>query len=283
MDLKTKLETHTARSLKYEIAQVKKQFNYSKLNKEELIKLMLKNKDLFSRITAVPAGYKHIFEKGKRFLEPTKKKAQEDQVKGFLQDLDMKSRKGTANIKGRISSEENKKKAEKNYKDAISALKEGTKKQKDAVIDFFNSNTGGNEELKEALEFDRKFVKSNGNFVEGVLTKPLKLREAIMVAIKGSLSKEDFLDLEIPEEPKKYKVTRTTKGGKVLKASKEEIHPDGIHIHIDWKDGEKETKKYKNAKLGESAFKKFRSERKEKRDYKSLKLMDGKKILDYSA
>lgn len=85
------------------------------------------------------------------------------------------------------------------------------------------------------------------------------------------------------EEPKKFKVTRKIKDGKVVEAKKEEIHPDGIHLHIDWKDGEKELKKFKTAKQGETAFKKIRAERKEKRDYKQMKLMDGKKSLEYSA
>jgi hypothetical protein len=77
----------------------------------------------------------------------------------------------------------------------------------------------------------------------------------------------------------KKQVGKIEKGQVVLEAKKEEIHPDGIHIHIDWKDGEKELKKFKTAKQGETAFKKI----KEKRDYKQMKLMDGKKILDYSA
>lgn len=113
-----------------------------------------------------------------------------------------------------------------------------------------------------------------------------KMRKAEVVALMVKNS-DRFNHIKHSSEPTKVKklirVKRSTKGGKLVKASKEEIHPDGIHIHIDWKDGEKETKKYKTAKLGENAFKKFRSERKEKRDYKSLKLMDGKKILDYSA
>jgi len=84
-------------------------------------------------------------------------------------------------------------------------------------------------------------------------------------------------------KPAAKKVTRKTKDGKVKEAKKEEIHPDGIHLHIDWKDGEKELKKFKTAKQGETAFKKIRAERKEKRNYKQMKLMDGKKSLEYSA
>lgn len=70
---------------------------------------------------------------------------------------------------------------------------------------------------------------------------------------------------------------------KVKKGSKEEMHPEGIHIHINWKDGETELKKFKTEKEGLKTFKKIRAERKEKRDYKTMKLMDGLKALEYSA
>tara|TARA_R100000700_G_C3165565_1_gene140724 strand:- start:431 stop:1081 length:651 start_codon:yes stop_codon:yes gene_type:complete len=205
MDLKARLETHTLRSLKYEVAQVKKQLNYSKLKKDELIKLMLKHKDLFGRITAVPEGFKHVFEKGKRFLEPTKKKEQEDKVKGFFQDLDRKSSEATANIRGRVRAERNEKARVRIFNEAIKVLKDGTKKQKDAVIDFFN--TTANNDLFEALEFDSKYIK-DGIFVKGVLTKPLKLREALLTADrngKGALSRDVYLDLEIPQKKEKVK------------------------------------------------------------------------------
>jgi hypothetical protein len=68
-----------------------------------------------------------------------------------------------------------------------------------------------------------------------------------------------------------------------LTVSKKDLHPKGIHMHIQWKDGEKELKQYKTQKQGESAFKKIRAERKTKRDYRTLKLMDGKKPIEYSA
>ena len=196
MDLKARLETHTARSLRYEIAQVKKKFNYSKLKKDELIKLMLKNKDLFSRVLAVPPGTKFIFKNGQRLATDTKKKRQEDEVKGFFQDLDIASKRGTANIKRRVRKEENEKRRQRIFKEAISVLKDGTKKQKDAVIDFFN--TTANDDLFEALEFDSKYIK-DGNFIKGVLTKPLKLREALLTADKGALSRNIYLELEIPK------------------------------------------------------------------------------------
>ena len=202
MDLKERLETHTLRSLKYEVAQVKRQLNYSKLKKDELIKLMIKNKDLFSRVKAVPNGFKHIFEKGKRFLEPTKKKEQEDKVKDFFQDFDLKVSKATSNIKSRVGKEEDEKRRQQIFKEAISVLKDGTKKQKDAVINYFNRSDGGNDELFEALENDRKYIK-DGNFVSGVLTKPLQLRQALLTADrggKGPLSRDIYLDLEIPKK-----------------------------------------------------------------------------------
>lgn len=80
----------------------------------------------------------------------------------------------------------------------------------------------------------------------------------------------------------KKKVGKIEKGQVVLDQKKEE-HPEGIHIHIEFKDGKKELKTFKTKKAGETAFKKIREERKTKRDYKSMKLMDGLKILDYSA
>ena len=86
-----------------------------------------------------------------------------------------------------------------------------------------------------------------------------------------------------PPAKKIIKVKRTVKGGKVIKGSTEEMHPEGIHLHINWKDGETELKKFKNEKEGVKAFKKIREERKEKRDYKTMKLMDGLKALEYSA
>jgi len=85
------------------------------------------------------------------------------------------------------------------------------------------------------------------------------------------------------DKKKKFLIQQKKKGGKVVSSTKTEIHPEGIHIHINWKDGNPQTKTYDTKKLGENAFKKIRSERKEKRDYKSMKLMDGLKILDYSA
>lgn len=60
-------------------------------------------------------------------------------------------------------------------------------------------------------------------------------------------------------------------------------HPKGIHIHINWKTGKPALKTYKTLKEGEKAFKTFRKDRKTVRDYRSMKLMDGEKILDYSA
>lgn len=85
-------------------------------------------------------------------------------------------------------------------------------------------------------------------------------------------------------EKRKFKIIkRKDKDGKVISAKKEEIHPDGIHMHINWKDGETQLKKYKTKKAGEADFKKIRAERKTKRDYKSMKLMDGKKPIEYSA
>ena len=83
-----------------------------------------------------------------------------------------------------------------------------------------------------------------------------------------------------PPPKKIIKVKRTVKSGK---GSTEEMHPEGIHLHINWKDGEKELKKFKTEKEGVKAFKKIREERKEKRDYKTMKLMDGLKALEYSA
>lgn len=86
------------------------------------------------------------------------------------------------------------------------------------------------------------------------------------------------------EEPKKkIKKIIKKKGGKVVSVEKKEEHPEGIHIHIEFKDGKKELKTFKTKKAGETAFKKIREERKTKRDYKTMKLMDGLKILDYSA
>lgn len=85
------------------------------------------------------------------------------------------------------------------------------------------------------------------------------------------------------DKKKQFLIKQKKKDGKVVSATKKEIHPEGIHIHINWKDGESQTKTYNNKKLGESAFKKFRAERKEKRDYKNMKLMDGENILDFSA
>ncbi len=104
--------------------------------------------------------------------------------------------------------------------------------------------------------------------------------------IKHKGAAEPKKTISIPNEKiekRKFKVVRKTKGGKVLEAKKEEIHPEGIHLHINWKDGETQLKKYKTKKAGEADFKKIRAERKEKRDYKTLKLMDGKKPLEYSA
>jgi hypothetical protein len=85
---------------------------------------------------------------------------------------------------------------------------------------------------------------------------------------------------------KLYDVDTKKQVGKIEKGQvilKEEMHPEGIHMHINWKDGEKELKKYKSKSAGEADFKKIRADRKSKRDYKSMKLMDGKKIIEYSA
>ncbi len=113
-----------------------------------------------------------------------------------------------------------------------------------------------------------------------------KMKKAEVVALMLK-NKDRFNHIKHANEPtpvkRTIKVKRTVKGGKVIKASKEEMHPDGIHMHINWKDGKKELKKYKTQKLGEADFKKIRSERKEKRDYKTMKLMDGLKVLEYSA
>ena len=94
-----------------------------------------------------------------------------------------------------------------------------------------------------------------------------KMKKAEVVALMLK-NKDRFNHIKHANEPtpvkRTIKVKRTVKGGKVIKASKEEMHPDGIHMHINWKDGKKELKKYKTQKLGEADFKKIRSERKEK-------------------
>ena len=102
----------------------------------------------------------------------------------------------------------------------------------------------------------------------------MKKNEVVSLMLKHS-DRFNHIQHANQPPPKKFKVTR--------KIKTEEIHPDGIHLHIDWKDGEKELKKFKTAKQGETAFKKIRAERKEKRNYKQMKLMDGKKSLEYSA
>jgi len=104
-----------------------------------------------------------------------------------------------------------------------------------------------------------------------------------MKKYKSILDKK-FKDKKISVGEYKRIIEGVKKQIKILeKPKKEEMHPDGIHMHINWKDGKKELKKYKTQKLGEADFKKIRSERKEKRDYKTMKLMDGLKVLEYSA
>lgn len=114
-----------------------------------------------------------------------------------------------------------------------------------------------------------------------------KMKKAEVVALMVK-NKDRFNHIRHAKEPAptkkiKIKVKRTLKGGKVIKGSTEEVHPAGIHIHINWKDGEKELKQFKTEKEGVKAFKKIRAERKQKRDYKTMKLMDGLKALEYSA
>jgi len=53
--------------------------------------------------------------------------------------------------------------------------------------------------------------------------------------------------------------------------------PSGVHIHLDGK-----TMKYNSVKEGQAAFDKIRSNR-SKKPYKKMTLMDGDKVLDYSA
>jgi len=120
-------------------------------------------------------------------------------------------------------------------------------------------------EIKSKGDFEKLKVKGKEYFYN---RKTQKLYDIESKKKVGKIEKGQV----VLDEPKKFKVK-----------SKEEIHPEGIHIHISWKDGEKELKKYKTAKAGEIDFKKIRAERKEKRDYNNMKLMDGKKILDYSA
>jgi hypothetical protein len=101
--------------------------------------------------------------------------------------------------------------------------------------------------------------------------------------IQPSQKKENKKAVPKEEPKKKIKKIIKKKGGKVVSIEKKEEHPEGIHIHIEFKDGKKELKTFKTKKAGETAFKKIREERKTKRDYKTMKLMDGLKILDYSA
>lgn len=101
--------------------------------------------------------------------------------------------------------------------------------------------------------------------------------------IQHSEKKEKKAPAPKEEPKKKIKKIIKKKGGKVVSVEKKEEHPEGIHIHINYKDGKKDLKTFKTKKAGETAFNKIREERKTKRDYKSMKLMDGMKILDYSA
>ena len=86
MDLRTRLESHTVKSLKAEIKKVKTSFNYGKLKKDELIDLMLKNKDKFNHIqhadTKKPAPKKEEPKKVKKIIKKSEPKEEHKATAG---------------------------------------------------------------------------------------------------------------------------------------------------------------------------------------------------------
>lgn len=110
-------------------------------------------------------------------------------------------------------------------------------------------------------------------------------KEISKTNVKGysKMKKGEVIELMLKNKDRFNHIKHANEPAPKNKKPKQEEHPAGIHIHINWKDGEKQLKKYKSNKDGEADFKKIRAERKQKRDYRSMKLMDGKKILDYSA
>ena len=87
-------------------------------------------------------------------------------------------------------------------------------------------------------------------------------------------AKPDFLDLD-KDGDKKEPMKKAAKEAKKSKPKKK--MPSGVHIHLDGK-----TMKYNSVKEGQAAFDKIRSNR-AKKPYKKMTLMDGDKVLDYSA
>ena len=94
MDLRTRLESHTVKSLKAEIRKVKATFNYGKLKRAELIDLMVKNKDKFNHIqhadSKKPEPKKEEPKKVKKIIkkpEPKKAEPKKEDTEHLIEDL----------------------------------------------------------------------------------------------------------------------------------------------------------------------------------------------------
>jgi len=177
------LNSHTITTLKKEISKTNIK-GYSKMKKAEIISLIMK----------YPERFKHIRVAVKK-LKITKKELLASDTYNFLENIETEGRSQKGKLETIDEKETNKKKSIKNFNKAIKLLKDGTRTQKNKIIDFANETI--NDNLFDALEGNRKYIQANGNFVKDVLIKPLKLRELLLEAKKKSNIVRDFVDLDI--------------------------------------------------------------------------------------
>jgi len=123
---------------------------------------------------------------------------------------------------------------------------------------------------------DSEFFESDRGFEKVTRLQALKNSKIDLTTLsnyKALTPINKKLDEKFEKEEQEKKETKKPK----KKAEPKKKMPSGVHIHLDGK-----TMKYNSVKEGQAAFDKIRSNR-AKKPYKKMTLMDGDKILDYSA
>ena len=150
MDLRTRLESHTVKSLKAEIRKVKATFNYGKLKRAELIDLMVKNKDKFN----------HIQHADSKKTEPKKaepKKAEPKKVKKIIKKPEPKKAEPK-------KAEPKKVKKLNNYEKLIILFEsEGNEKEKKEAVKDLYADGDVVDELQFIFENNPRFIVESGS------------------------------------------------------------------------------------------------------------------------
>jgi len=265
----------------------------SKLKKAEIIEKIKSKKPMDKQLLAKLTNDARATVEGRKTQKASEKEEAKKPVKKVIKVK--KSKPDFLDLdKDGDKKEPMKKAAKEAKKPKKSAPKAMSKKDAKAFADAFakapeeekGSLFSSKAEKKAVKKVDRDFVPVKvGDFIK----TPKGIKPITTVYPTTALIKLNYIStgkekptLELVGGPTqtnaelKRKFIKKINGGAGGKEPKNKM-PSGVHIHLDGK-----TMKYNSVKEGQAAFDKIRSNR-SKKPYKKMTLMDGDKILDYSA